>query len=927
MAREDIQLNVVAPQANLVQPADTYVRPYWDRNAGSGYMELAKSLGILGDTIAAKQARAQQGQETANYEYYQSMAGEFGQKNNSNIIANKETGIFNLFSSGQSSKITRNRVEEVNGDRQAVDDFYNVYGQRLVKVANDPQALQAEIKAIKAEAWGNISKRGNTPDVMAYGDSYFKQLDQRINGFSAKAFEQQSKDYYEKEKISVSQGAAGAATPDPTPNVNLGDHVVGADNSLISYLSKGKPQSYISDLNPEFSTRISKMIAAAPPEIRAKIKIDSGARTPQRQYELIKAKLPRQDIANLDGFVSRMGVEKGTAAWAAAFPKAAQARGIGKMIALPGRSLHQHGNAIDFARDPEAEAWMHKNAGKFGLYYPMNYEPWHIELIGGRSSRRNYSGIQSSGGDQDLPVFGPYKPDMNVAYRGWDNSPNFFENFYKTMNGVENAAGDPYATNPNSTASGHSQFIDSTWVEQYHKVYGDDGKTTEEILALRADKNIDKAIAINYAKENAKALESLALPVNTTTILMAHQLGAFGAGKVLQAMKDDPSQPIEGVLSEAALKSNPQYSGMTVSQVWARAADATGEFTDPVNGVKERTTTAYLEGLHSSPLGPVEYTKAFAGGIIDRAEASNSTELLDAMPSEIMALPEYSAKVAAAREKIQTNKRQALVFQQSQLEKAQKEKTEEVLANMAVAISRDPTAEIPQDVKEAIMLLPGGGFEVMKKLDEFRTAALKPTPEQQRQDKFTKAQAAGLMVDYANGDATFDQVQAKINEIKDPAMYGSALEELAKYRHVPDSIDNPLVKESKRLFVSSNYKYVEGTPIADPMAAKKAADAIKLYNVTLASLLASEPPGKVSERRLLEIINEVEAHVSSKVVPTEVGGTGDTTKNAANQGDTPAAPAAPVVPLSPVEQKMTPKQLELYNRLKPSNRFIGVGPR
>ena len=924
MAREDIQLNMVAPQDNTVAPADVYSRPYWDRNAGSGFMELAKSLGILGDTIAAKQRRDQQGQDQAYYANYQALSAEFDNpdQKNAGIITNKGIGLFDLFSTGKSGATVRNRVEEVQGDTAASTDFYSEkgYGSRLFAVANDPAALQAEIKKIRAEAYTKVKGRP------AFGDSYIKQIDTFLNGFSAKAYEQQANQYRENEKLHIAKEAAGSATPDPAPNVDLNDHVAGASNSLLSYLSKGKPESYISSLQPKMSDAMARMIAAAPPEVRQRIRIESGARTPQRQAELIQAKLSKGDAQNFSKYVSELGPEKGAAAWAAAYPKAAASRGIGKMIALPGRSLHQHGYAIDLARDPVAEAWLHKNAGKFGLYYPMSYEPWHIELIGGRAARRNYSGIQSTEGSQEPATFGPFKPDMNTAYRGYDNSPNFFENYYKVMNGVENATGDPYATNPKSSAYGHSQFIDSTWIEQYHKAFPDSNLPDEEILAARSNKEIDKKIAIQYAKENAKTLEAYAIPVNTTTLLMAHQMGAKGAAMVLQAFKEDASQPIESVLSADAIAANPQWQGRTVAQVYADAAGKTGEFTNPVGGQKERTTTAYLEGLHSSPLGPVEYTKSFAEAIIDKANATNSPEVLDAMPNEILALPEYASKVQATREKIMTERRTQFTFAQAQKEKAEKDFTEKVLGEFAAKIIDDPTVPIPDEVQKEIAKLPGGGFEVLTKLDTMRKARIAPTPESKRADAIKIGEATAALEKFKMGELSIDQAKAAAMKIDDPEKLATALQAIEQFKFVPLAVTDPGVKEMKAMFLNMKYKYIENTTIPDPQAAANGLMAATLYNRYLSVELA-KLGHKATDIELYEkdgIIQRVQDRVLNEVDPPLAEGIGNVTGNKANA---PTEPQTPVQPAVTPQGVLTPEQKLLLNNLDQSNKFIGVGPR
>lgn len=52
-------------------------------------------------------------------------------------------------------------------------------------------------------------------------------------------------------------------------------------------------------------------------------------------------------------------------------------------VAPPGSSNHNHGLAADLDYMTEdAQAWAHANAYKYGLSYPMEWEPWHIEPAG-----------------------------------------------------------------------------------------------------------------------------------------------------------------------------------------------------------------------------------------------------------------------------------------------------------------------------------------------------------------------------------------------------------------------------------------------------------------------------------------------------------------------------------------------------------------
>ena len=100
---------------------------------------------------------------------------------------------------------------------------------------------------------------------------------------------------------------------------------------------------------PEFSQRLGAMIAAS----GGRLKINSGYRSVAEQKKLF------------DAAVKKYG-------------SVAAAR---KWVAPPGNSKHNHGLAADLAGDL---AWAHKNAARFGLYFPMSYEPWHIELQGSR---------------------------------------------------------------------------------------------------------------------------------------------------------------------------------------------------------------------------------------------------------------------------------------------------------------------------------------------------------------------------------------------------------------------------------------------------------------------------------------------------------------------------------------------------------------
>jgi|SRR5215217_1786404 len=112
-------------------------------------------------------------------------------------------------------------------------------------------------------------------------------------------------------------------------------------------------------MHPGFAKAVAAGVRDMPPEVRRAFRVVSAHRSHELQQHL------------WDNEVAERG------SWAAA--KAAG------MVAQPGRSNHERGQAIDIdRRSPGASAaieWWHANAEKYGLFFPMKREPWHMEPI------------------------------------------------------------------------------------------------------------------------------------------------------------------------------------------------------------------------------------------------------------------------------------------------------------------------------------------------------------------------------------------------------------------------------------------------------------------------------------------------------------------------------------------------------------------
>ncbi|TIW56676.1 MAG: hypothetical protein E5V54_11185 [Mesorhizobium sp.] len=164
--------------------------------------------------------------------------------------------------------------------------------------------------------------------------------------------------------LSAGRQPSPSAEPAPQPaGRSIGQAGPTRARAYLQSVSNKGPGA-VDNLNDSFATNLSAMMQDAPPEIRKGLGIYSGYRSPQRQAELFA------------GAVAKYG-------------SAAAAR---KWVAPPGHSKHNEGMAVDLSYNGQSLShapqdvidWVHENAGKYGLYFPMKYEPWHIEPMGSR---------------------------------------------------------------------------------------------------------------------------------------------------------------------------------------------------------------------------------------------------------------------------------------------------------------------------------------------------------------------------------------------------------------------------------------------------------------------------------------------------------------------------------------------------------------
>lgn len=125
---------------------------------------------------------------------------------------------------------------------------------------------------------------------------------------------------------------------------------------------------------------------------------------------------------------------------------------------------------------------------------------------------------------------------------------------------IAESGGVATAKNPLSSATGLHQFTKGTWTKMIETYRPDllEGRTKQEVLALRTDPNLSTEMAGNLARENADYLESRGLPVNEGSLYLSHFLGAGTAADVLRA---SPDTPISNLVGESAIKANERILG------------------------------------------------------------------------------------------------------------------------------------------------------------------------------------------------------------------------------------------------------------------------------------------------------------------------------------------------------------------------------
>lgn len=137
------------------------------------------------------------------------------------------------------------------------------------------------------------------------------------------------------------------------------------------------------------------------------------------------------------------------------------------------------------------------------------------------------------------------------------------------------SGGNPTATNPRSSATGSGQFIDSTWLATIKRARPDiaQGRSDAELLALRSNRELSRAMIGAYAEENGRALQQAGFAPTDANTYLAHFAGPGGAVAVLRA---NPAVPVEQVLGRKFVEANPFLATMSAGDLVAWAGRKMG---------------------------------------------------------------------------------------------------------------------------------------------------------------------------------------------------------------------------------------------------------------------------------------------------------------------------------------------------------------
>lgn len=242
----------------------------------------------------------------------------------------------------------------------------------------------------------------------------------------------------------------------------------------------------------------------------------------------------------------------------------------GETIADLDRTVTETGESLEKAAEEKAKKFNEAMAAMGELIPGVANELKRLETIKGLEEQFNQAIKLARTFDDLVAAQDRYNSALSNVNQNYVSSMS--GNLADRIVGVE-SGGNANAKNPNSSATGLGQFIESTWLRMFKQYFPDraSGLSDQMILELRKNAAISRDMVGLYMQENAKIFQQAGVAITDANLYLAHFLGPGGATKLLKA---PTGTPVADVLGQDQIQANQSIlgGGKTVEEIvaWAQ---------------------------------------------------------------------------------------------------------------------------------------------------------------------------------------------------------------------------------------------------------------------------------------------------------------------------------------------------------------------
>lgn len=266
----------------------------------------------------------------------------------------------------------KQRIEELTGEAlklRGILDERNGHSENFIyKTGQDAAGAKSPLDNLNNALSGTGNAAGNAVSgLKSYGDA-IRALKDEVPELAASLRDLDTKtriDQIYRAALSKARTMgeiylANELRGQALASVNIRSATDDPANYLSAALASGKGRSHIDGMADAFASKLAKLLASMPDDLKGSVTINSGYRSIERQQQL----------------------------WLEALQKYGSPEAARKWVAPPSNSQHNKGNAADLGYGSErARQWVHQNAGNYGLSFPLANENWHIEDATARSGQ------------------------------------------------------------------------------------------------------------------------------------------------------------------------------------------------------------------------------------------------------------------------------------------------------------------------------------------------------------------------------------------------------------------------------------------------------------------------------------------------------------------------------------------------------------